>query len=272
MKLKTKLTIRNVNVAVVLFILAFMSYILFAPLTPATYKKITVHNTSSLESGGTLTYSLERCRYVTENVPTQVIRNLIATDSKGVPLKNTFSISLSSDLSATPRSCGTTSRTVLLPSNIPAGYYRLKIIAIYTIIPIRRPSVVSITSSPFKVKPPAISEQVQSLNQQLDLLRQSIIDQGGTVPAVPSLPVNQSITQTPITTKNTITPSTPVATQTSPPTSTGGTSGSGSSGGSGSIGTTKPVNNPLAPLLTPLQNLINTIQSAAGLGGLLSGL
>lgn len=274
-KLKAILTIRNLNFIVLIFISFILLFVLFVPLHPVKINSLTIENKDNITSAGALTYRLDRCRYVSENVPTQVIRNLVAVDKNGKEITSTSPISLNADFVANPRGCTVEVRSVLLPSNTPVGYYKLKLISIYTILPIRKPAEVTSYSDVFYVKPLSLGAQVQALEQELQTFQAFVDQNGGKVPAnfdfsTPAdVPANTSTPYTPPksgqSSSNTTTPSASGSSSpTTPPTSSAPTSSDTSGSPSGSSN----------QLPSQLEETIYQIQNAIGLGngGLLKSL
>jgi hypothetical protein len=137
-------TIAHLNLFMVLVLVGFTAYTLFAPITPATLSTPIVQDVNNLRAGAKLTYSLQSCRYVGEGVVTTVTRKLVSTTDKQLA-----PIILSADTVTNPPRCLDTTRTLIVPETTPAGNYQLVITGIYQVIPLRKPITVITTSASF---------------------------------------------------------------------------------------------------------------------------
>lgn len=232
-RLVNNVTLGTTNLALLTFLVLFIVYTLFWPITPATYSNLVLQNPNNIVAGQTLNYSIDGCRKVGDSVVTTITRSLVSTtDKKLLP------ISLSTDTVANPARCTHSNRSVLLPYSIPAGKYELVIRGVYQIIPLRRPIAVQIESKEFTVKTVPISDQIQSLINANNLLQSQLQAQQSSKATTPTVATTPKITPTQTTVNNT-TVNNPAPTPPASTTPTGGSTGStggtggGSSGGSG---------------------------------------
>lgn len=139
-------TFGHASFVLVLIMFGITAYALFAPFVPATYEKPKINETNII-AGKTLNYSIYSCRYVGDAVVTTVTRKLVSTTDKQLA-----PIILSSDVLTNERRCLTSNRTLIVPSDTPAGEYQLVVQGIYQVIPLRAPITVTATSDSFNVK------------------------------------------------------------------------------------------------------------------------
>lgn len=140
-------TFGHASFFLVLVMIAVTAYALFAPFVPAKYDKPVLTSTD-ITAGKTLNYTLYSCRYVGDAVVTTITRKLVSTTDKQLA-----PIVLSSDVLTNERRCLTSKRTLVVPSDTPAGEYQLVIQGIYEVLPLRKPITVTATTDSFILKP-----------------------------------------------------------------------------------------------------------------------
>lgn len=180
--------IRNV---LLFTVIAAVLYGLFGPINPADYKNVTV-KTNPVFTGGILEYESSTCRYVGENVRTDVIRKLVSTTDETLT-----PVTLTTDTISNPQGCKeNVPRKVLIPANTPVGCYRLQINGLYYVFPIRMPISRDMSSQEFCIEQQPIDAQIRDLEEQLQNLQQ----QQGNAPNSSSGSVSSSgngVSQTP---------------------------------------------------------------------------
>lgn len=152
-------SVAHLNLFLVLLLIGFSAYTLFAPIVPAKYSRPVIKNANEVVAGKVLTYTMESCRYVGDAVVTTVTRKLVSTTDKSL-----VPITLSADTVTNPARCLNLERSVVVPFGAPAGNYQLVITGVYQVIPLRKPITVQASSDSFNLREPS-EEDVKLYNQ-----------------------------------------------------------------------------------------------------------
>lgn len=167
-KKKRIFTFAHLNAFMLFLLLGALAYILFIPITPATYSKPAIQDSANLQAGKTLTYTLSGCRNVGDGVVTTITRKLVSTSNPDL-----VPIVLSADTVTNPARCLDTRRTLIVPSDTPQGDYQLVITGVYQVIPFRKPIIVQARSDSFFLKSSNPSDPVVTNNSDVEVERGS---------------------------------------------------------------------------------------------------
>lgn len=156
---KRTFTIAKLNLFMLIMLIGFTLFSLFAPIVPAKYSRPLIQNSDNVIAGKIMNYTMQSCRYVGEGVVTTITRKLVSTSNPDL-----LPITLTSDTVTNPARCLDVKRSVLIPFSTPKGEYQLVITGVYQVIPLRKPITVQSTSDSFGVKEPT-KEDVEMLER-----------------------------------------------------------------------------------------------------------
>lgn len=137
--MKKYLTLGHLIGVLLIALIALVIVIYSLPIKLSSVKSIT---TSGLEftAGDKFTYIVDRCVNYDTDIRGTVQRYLVTDNIQPIQLNTTQVTSLK-------RGCGKVQQTLLLPDNIPTGYYRLKIVSEYEIrLPFHSPVITEYSS------------------------------------------------------------------------------------------------------------------------------
>lgn len=114
---------------IILLLVVLVGLVVFVytyPVKPVVVKSIVI-NQSVYAEGDQLSYTVDRCKYVSSNVDGDVSRYLrsVTNPSKADILIN------HTKTGKTSRGCGLINQTILLQTNIPPDIYRLVVVSSY---------------------------------------------------------------------------------------------------------------------------------------------
>lgn len=124
--MKKIFTLPRLILFLIILLIGLVVFVYIYPVKPLVVKSLTV-DSSQYTAGSQLSYTVDRCKYVSNDLPGSVDRYL-----QSVTHPNQAEIFINeTKTSNTPRGCGLVKQTILLQTNIPHDTYKLVIVYTY---------------------------------------------------------------------------------------------------------------------------------------------
>jgi len=196
----------KVNIALFIIFLVIFGIVLFAPAEPLKINSVDIIG-NNFKAGGEMSFKIDRCKYISENVQGTASRYFVNTEDSTKP---DIFISSTDDLGE--KGCATVTRTFDIPAHIKDGVYKLKFVTRYYPSVLREPTKTEyVAPEPFTIKGQELSAQLNSILEQLEVINGKVGTSNSSSSVSNSRQVAPSPTVTPPTTNTPITEQPPAS-------------------------------------------------------------